>query len=327
MSNTLPTQRLKLLYLMKIFFEKTDDENALTTNELIEELAAYGISAERKTIYSDIELLRIYGIDIECRQTKTFQYYVPSRTFELPELKLLVDAVQSSRFITEKKSLELIKKIYTLTSAHQAKQLHRHVHVTERPKTINESIYYNIDAIHAAINENKKINFKYFDYSTDKKKVYRKDGGTYTQTPVSLCWNDDSYYLITYNSKYDGLVHYRIDRISHVDVSDQDADFIDRKRFNVAEHCKKVFGMYSGEIIKARLSFDNSLVNVVLDRFGKNIGIIKDGDQFQILVDISDSPVFLAWMFQFGKQAAILEPQPLKDSMKKMLEENTQIYS
>lgn len=312
---------------MKIFLEKTDVDNALSTKDLINELAKYGISVERKTIYSDIELLRLYGLDIECHQSKTFKYYISSRVFELPELKLLIDAVQSSRFITKKKSLKLIEKIFSLTSIYQAKQLNRHVHIANRPKTINENIYYSVDTIHEAINIGKKISFKYFDYNTDKKKVYRKNGGRYTQTPIALCWNDDSYYLITYNKKYDESVHYRVDRISHVEISSEDADSVDSKRFNTAEHGKKVFGMFGGKAIKACLSFDNQLVNVVLDHFGKDTIIFKDNDRFQISVEIIDSPVFLAWMFQFGKRAEIIEPNELKESMKKLIEENAMIYS
>jgi len=311
---------------MKILLEKTDENNLMSASDLIAELNNYGIKAERKTIYSDIDLLKQFGLDIEKVQSKTFGYRILSREFELAELKLLVDAVQSSRFITHKKSDALIKKIFSLTSRQQAKQLNRYVHIHDRPKTINENIYYNVDTIHEAINTGKKVSFKYFDYDTSKKKVYRKNGGTYCQTPLSLCWNEDSYYLISYSVHHDDLVHYRVDRISDVTICDENADTIDAKRFDIAEHSKKFFGMYNGELIRATLSFDNRLVNVVLDRFGKDVIIANGGDRFDITVEISDSPVFLAWMFQFGEQAEIKAPEKLKNSMRSLIEKNRTMY-
>ena len=267
---TSPNQRMKLLYLMKILLEKTDEQNPLTAAELIAELAAYGVGAERKSVYSDLELLRRFGIDVETQRGKTTGYYAASRTFELPELKLLADAVQSSRFITEKRSEELIGKLASLTSAAQAKQLRRQVLVAGRAKGANETVYYSIDQIHYAINENRKIAFKYFDYDVNKRRVYRKGGDLYIATPVTLCWNDDCYYLIAYSAKHDGLAHYRVDRMSGASASEEQGDAFDRKRLNVAGHIKRVFGMYSGEPVRAALAFDGSLVNVVLDHFGKN---------------------------------------------------------
>jgi len=306
---------MKPLYLMKILLEQTDEDHPITIQEILNTLSEYGIKAERKSIYSDLELLRGYGLDIEMLKTKTVGYYIASRQFELPELKLLVDAVQSSRFVTRKKSEELIKKLSSLTSNHQAKQLKRQVFVADRPKAINESVYYNIDAIHAAINGGKKISFKYFDYDLSKSRVYRRDGELYSHTPLALCWNDDKYYLICYSAKYDDFTHYRIDRMSGVSVCAESADKIDRKRFNVAEHIKRVFGMYGGEVVKARLRFDNSLINPVLDRFGTDVAIHKNGESFEIRIEVSESPVFLSWITQFGGNAEIIAPDSLREAM------------
>ena len=321
-------QRAKLLYLMKILLDKTDEQNPLTISEIITALAAYDIQAERKSIYTDFEVLRHFGLNIETQRSKTTSYYIAHRQFELPELKLLVDAVQSSRFITEKKSEELIAKLSSLTSAAQAKQLQRQVHVAGRAKSMNDKVYYSIDQIHAAVNEGKKISFRYFDYSANKKPVYRKDGENYVTTPVTLCWSDDSYYMIAYSAKHDGLAHYRVDRMSDVSILHEGADAFDRKKFNITEHIKRVFGMYSGELIRAALSFDTSLVNVVLDHFGKDIKLTAKPDgRFEISVDVSVSPVFLAWMFQFGERAEIKEPENLIAAMRELIQANARIYA
>jgi predicted DNA-binding transcriptional regulator YafY len=312
---------------MKILLEKTDEQHPMSIAEIITALDAYGIQAERKSIYTDFELLRQFGLDIETQRSKTTGYYIASRQFELPELKLLVDAVQSSRFITKKKSEELIKKLSSLTSSEQAKQLRRQVYIADRAKTINETVYYSIDQIHCAINNHKKITFKYFDYDVSKNRIYRKQGELYQATPVTLCWNDDNYYLITYNAKYDSLTHYRVDRMSGVAVLDEKGDAFDRSKFNIAEHAKRVFGMFSGEIVRARLSFDNSLVNVVLDHFGKDVRMLSaDDGWFDISVDVSISPVFLAWMFTFGNKAVIKDPENLIAAMMERLEKSGQNY-
>lgn len=322
-----PNQKMKLIYLAQILLERTDENHVLSIQEILDALAEYDIKAERKSIYSDMELLRGYGLDIEVRQNKTFGYYIASRHFELPELKLLVDAVQSSRFITHKKSEGLIKKLSLLTSNYQASQLKRQVFIADRPKAINEGVYYNIDAIHTAINDGFKISFKYFDYDLDKKRIYRKNGELYCQTPMALFWDDDKYYLICYSPKYDDFVHYRVDRMSNIEVCDEKADEPDKKQFNIAEHTKRLFGMYSGELVNATLRFDNRLVNIVLDKFGAEIPLYKCSNEFEIHVEVSNSPVFLSWMFQFGEKAEIIAPESLKDSMRLLIAENAKKYN
>lgn len=321
-------QKLKLLYLMKILFERTDVQVPMTIAEIVESLAGYDIKAERKSLYSDMELLRQFGVDIEMQRGKTVGYYIAERQFELPELKLLVDAVQSCRFITKRKSEELIKKLSSLTSSQQAKQLRRQVFVADRAKTINETVYYSIDQIHHAIGEGKKIAFQYFDYDVKKKRVFRRRGELYLTTPVSLCWNNDNYYLIAYSAKYDDFTHYRVDRMSGVEVLDEDGDSFDKDKFNIAEHAKRAFGMYDGELVRARLAFDKSLVNVVLDHFGKDVLMLPSADGwFEISVHVSISPVFLAWVFQFGDCAEIKEPDSLIVAMRELVEKSIRRYS
>jgi predicted DNA-binding transcriptional regulator YafY len=317
---------MRLIYLMDIFLERTDDEHVMTIPELITALSEYDVSVERKTIYSDIELLRLYGMDIEVRKSKTSGYYLASHKFELPELKLLVDAVQSSRFITHKKSSELIKKLSSLTSVHQSRLLRRQVVTPSSPKAINESVYYNIDAIHAAINSGCKISFKYFDYNLNKTRVYRRNGEPYVQTPLALCWSDDKYYLICYSSKYESFVHYRVDRMSSASICGEKADVIDRKRFNVSEHIKSVFGMYGGEVVRATLRFEKGLINSVLDRFGTDVRLRECGDMFEIVVEVSESIVFLSWIIQFGDRAEIISPESLRESMRELIVKLGAIY-
>jgi predicted DNA-binding transcriptional regulator YafY len=322
-----PNQKLKQLYLMKILLEQTDEEHPMSVKDLIGQLSLYGIAAERKSLYADIERLTDFGINVESQKTNTVGYYVTDRQFELAELKLMVDAVQSSRFISAKKSAGLIKKIAALGSVHQAKQLNRHVFVDGQPKTINENVLYNVDAIHTAINDNKKISYKYFDYTAKKRRVYRKSGELYIQTPVALCWKDDSYYLIAYSAKHDGFAHYRVDRMNNVSVLDEPRDNIGREHFDVAEYTKKIFGMYSGEIVKAKLSFDPTLINVVFFFFGRNIHIQEEPEGWVTFsAEVFASPVFLGWLLQFGSRVKIKEPDNLIDAMKALLTDVAKNY-
>jgi predicted DNA-binding transcriptional regulator YafY len=319
---------MKSLYLARILLEQTDEQSVLTAQELCDALAAYDMPANRKSIYGDIEALRQFGLDITLRPGKGGGYFISSRDFELPELKLLVDAVQSSRLITGKKSNELIKKLSKLTSAAQAGQLNRQVYVAGRSKTVNEKVYYSVDAIHTAINEGKKISFKYFTYDVKKKRVYRKKNQEYIRTPIALCWNDDNYYLITYNPKYDdAFATYRVDRMASVQVLDEDADEYDRKSFNISEYVKRTFGMYSGEVVTAKLAFDESLVSVVLDHFGSDTNLSDiGGSRFTIDAEVSASPVFLGWIFQFGDRAEILAPESLRNAMREQITGIGEVY-
>ena len=319
-------QKLKIMYLAKILMEKTDEEHTITVPGMIAELSKLGISAERKSIYDDLEYLQLFGLDICSNKTKTTNYYIASRDFELPELKLLVDSVQASKFITSKKSMELISKIEKLTSHENARKLQRQVFITNRVKTLNEQIYYNVDKIHEAIAENKQITFKYFDFDVNKQKVYRKDGALYSESPISLTWDDENYYLITYKEKYDSYTHYRVDKMEMIELTENDRVLSD-KPFDLSSYSKKMFQMFSGEETDVSIRFENKLVGVVFDRFGTDIPIMKsDEDHFVCRVKVAVSPHFLSWIMSFGKQAKIVSPDYVADEMCKMAREITEIY-
>lgn len=319
--------KLKLLYLMDILLEKTDENNYLTVNDIITELSRYGISAERKSIYSDIELLKLYGLDIICHKGRANKYFIGSRDFELAELKLLVDSVQSSKFITHKKSKELIKKLEKLTSKSQAKDLDRNVIVANRIKTNNERIFYNVDTLHKAIQENKKVSFNYFDYNLDKEIEFRRNKSTYIISPYALTWSDDNYYLIGYHDRYDDISNFRVDRMMNIELLKEDRYLIeDYKEFNVADYSRKIFNMFIGELEVVELEFDNSLINVVIDRFGKDMFINKKENSFSIKVEVEISDTFLGWLFIFGDEAKILSPQKLKYRMKEKVKNVMKLY-
>lgn len=317
-------QKLKLLYLLKILMEKTDADHTLTVPEMILELDKYNIKAERKSIYDDIESLITFGIDILCRKSKTYDYYIASRTFELAELKLLADAVASSKFITEKKSRELIKKIGSLTSSHEAKQLVRQIYVAGRVKTINEKIYYNVDIINQAIGNSKQISFKYFEYTIEKKKRYRNDGNKYIASPYALTWDDENYYMISYYEKYNGITHFRVDKMEDIEITDQNCHTED---INIVEYTKKIFSMYGGEEETVNIQFDNSLLGVVIDRFGKETVTYKiDENSFMAILTVEVSPPFWGWIFQFGNKAKIISPENVRDKFVEYLNEVKDSY-
>lgn len=319
-------QKLKLMYLAKILLERTDEEHTMTVGDMIEALLSFGISAERKSIYDDLECLSLFGLDICSNKTKTTNYYIASRDFELPELKLLVDSVQSSKFITHKKSAELISKIEKLTSRENAKKLQRQVFITNRIKTPNEQIYYNVDKIYDAIAANRKILFKYFGFNTDKQKVYRKDGAVYEESPISLSWDDENYYLITYKEKYDSFTHYRVDKMEAISQSEAERA-MPKQDFDLSSYSKTMFGMFGGEETNVELEFDNELVGAVIDRFGSDVPIIKrGGGKFLCRVKVAASPHFLSWVMSFGKGAKIVSPKGLAEKMKKTAEEIASLY-
>jgi predicted DNA-binding transcriptional regulator YafY len=312
-------QKLKLLYLMKILLEKTDETHSITMPEILSSLESYGVTAERKSIYDDFETLRLYGIDIVGEQrNKTYYYQVGKRDFELAELKLLVDAVQSSKFVTAKKTNELIKKIEGLASKYEASQLQRQVYVAERIKTMNESIYYNVDKIHAAIGSNVKIKFQYFQWNVDKKMELRKNGDFYCISPWALSWENENYYLIGYDCEMEIIKHYRVDKMLHIDLVEEKREGKELiEKFDIAVYAKKMFGMYDGEILNVKLECENRLAGVVIDRFGKNVQMIKlNNDYFTASVEVAVSSQFIAWIIGIGQGAKIVGPESVVKMMK-----------
>ena len=321
-------QKLKLLYLKKIFEEQTDENHPITIAQIVEELEKCGVAAERKSLYRDIRLLQDFGMDILSVRGKTYGYYLGSREFELPELKLLVDAVQSSRFITHKKSGELIRKLEALTSAHDAAQLQRTVYVVNRIKTANESIYYNVDSICSAIADNSRVSFKYFDWTADKRRSYRRNGERYVVSPWSLAWDDEMYYLIAYDSGEDKIKHFRVDKMTNIETVDEERDGRQAfKELDMALYSKKLFGMFSGSEETVTLRCKKSLAGVIIDRFGKETTLFPDDDEhFKVNINVAISPVFLAWVFTFGDEMTIVSPRGVINKFREMAQNAADMY-
>ena len=322
-------QKLKLLCLMKIMLEKTDEDHGLTTAQIIESLAAYDVSAERKSVYDDIEALRCFGVDIiQTRNGRNTDYRVVSRDFEMPELKLLVDAVQSSKFITRKKSDELIKKIESFASVHEARQLHRQVFVANRIKTMNESIYLTVDKIHSAITLNRKICFQYFEWSPKKEKILRHDGAVYCVSPWALTWDDENYYLIAFDGASGKIKHYRVDKMLNISVAEAEREgreFFDD--FDMAVYSKKTFGMFGGREETVHLRCKNKMANIIVDRFGTDtIMTVTDSEHFEITVRVAVSPVFFTWLMNFGSDIKIISPQSVIEDFKALAKECLEQY-
>jgi len=314
-------QKLKILYLMRILLTETDEAHMLSVGELISRLEKHDIAAERKTVYADIEALKLFGLDIVMEKRQKYGYYVATRDFELPELKLLADAVQSSKFITERKTLSLIKKLEGFVSKHDAGKLRRQVYIQNRVKNMNESIYYSVDTLHEAISEGKKISFKYFDYNVNKEQVFRRGGAPYFVSPAALSWTEENYYLLAYSDEREGIVHFRVDRMSAVRKLSEPRH-AEAASFKLADYSRKVFGMFGGEEADVRLRVDNQIVGAVIDRFGKDAILVPDGEQhFTVSVRVALSPVFYGWLFQFGALIEVASPQSLKDELRRRAEE------
>ncbi|MGN0160000.1 MAG: helix-turn-helix transcriptional regulator [Lachnospiraceae bacterium] len=306
--------------MVKLFNEKTDENHGVSMADILQYLEKQGIKAERKSIYDDIELLRLYGMDIVCeKKLKNFYYYLASREFELAELKILVDTVQASKFITERKSTELIRKLESLASVHEARELQRHVYVNSRIKTMNESIYYNVDAINSAINQNRQIDFEYYEWSTEKKLVKKSNGDKKGISPWALTWDNENYYLIAYDPQDCKIKHYRVDKMRKIRTTpDARTGQEDYKRIDLGSYTNKVFGMYGGVEENVTLEFANYLIGVVMDRFGKDIMVIpKDKEHFTIHIQVEVSPMFLSWIIGLGNGVKIISPENVVDQIRK----------
>ena len=321
-------QKLKLLILAKLFAEQTDDEHGLTMPEVIERLAAYDVNADRKTLYLDFEELRHYGLDILSQQVGHKTYYsLGAREFELPELKLLVDSVQAAKFITDRKSRELIRKLEGLVSVHQARQLHRQVLISGRVKTMNESIYYNIDRLHEAINADAQIRFQYYQWNVDKQMELRRNGAWYQVSPWALIWDDENYYLVGYDAGDDKIKHCRVDKMLRIRSTDERRAGKDSfKAFDSARYAKSLFGMYGGEETSVTLEGDNGMVGGVIDRFGKDVALVPvDEHRFEASVNVAVSPQFFGWIMALGGSVRITGPAPvvkqMQDAVRRLAEQ------
>lgn len=321
-------QKLKILYVARILMEQSDEEHPVTTDEIIRQLKQHGITAECKSVYSDIEALNRFGLDIICKRGRSGGYYLVSRSFELPELRLLVDAVQSSRFITQKKSAQLAEKLGGLASRYQAEQLGRDVYVPNRIRSMNESIYYNIDEIHAAIVANRQISFDYFEYNVNKDKVYRHGGERYRISPYTLMWNDENYYLIAYDAHQRTIKHYRVDKMEKIVV--EDVLRTGAKAFaalDLTTYSATLFGMFGGARTTVTLRVRAQLAGVMIDRFGRDVLIRNQNDGwFQMQVPVALSPQFYGWLFGFGADIELIAPEQAREEYARRLNAALNLY-
>ena len=322
-------QKLKMLYLVQLFSRETDDSHKLTMPEIVARLAADGVNADRKTLYQDFDELRKFGFDIIAeKEGRNYYYYLGSREFELPELKLLVDSVQSAKFITDKKSGQLIKKLESLVSRYEGSQLHRQVIIAGRVKTMNESIYYNVDKIHAAIGEDRQIRFKYFVWNLKKEMEPRYGGMWYQLSPWALMWDDEKYYLVAYDSKHETIIHYRVDKMTQIELLDEKREGHESfSRFNIAHYTNTLFGMYAGDETKVTLEAENRLVSVLIDRFGKDIIIAPvDDGHFRTTVTVAVSKQFFGWIMAIDGDVRIVAPDKVVNQMKEEIEKQAEKY-
>lgn len=328
-------QKLKLLYLAQLLQQKSDEEHPLTVGEMITALAAVGIDAERKSIYDDMEALQRFGLDVVTVRGRSNAYYLGQREFELPELKLLVDAVESAKFVTAEKSRALIQKICALASQHQGSLMQRQVHMAGRAKTVNQRTYYNVDAIHSAIAGNGQLSFQYFKWELDLKaarRLARKaqwNGRRYRVSPYALLWDDEYYYLVAYDAAAQKLKHYRVDRMDHIRA--EESPRLGQEAFaqtDLAAYSQSVFGMFGGARQDVRLRFSNRLLDVAVDRFGTDLFVQPSGEgHFEVTVQVVVSPQFFGWLFGLGGEAAVVGPPQLVRQTQTQLEEIAALYA
>lgn len=324
-----PNQKTKLLHLARMLLRQTDEDHPLTVAQIIEALAREDIKAERKSIYDDLEALRLFGLDVQCRKGKTPGWFIGSREFELPELKLLMDAVQSSRFITQKKSDALIRKLESLASIHQAGQLQRQVYVSGRIKVMNESIYYNVDKLHTAIAAQKAITFKYFDYDISRQKVFRRDGKRYVVSPYGLIWNNENYYLVAFDHANRDMRHYRVDKMTEIAITCLSREGKDQyPDFQLAQYGQKHFGMYSGPEWKVTLRGRRDKAGLVWDRFGQEVILVPDGEEyFTVTLPVVVSPQFFGWLMGLDGSLTITAPKEAVNAYRQKLSAALELLS
>ena len=323
-------QKFKLYRLGEIMLEKTDEEHFLTMPEIISALEEYDITADRKSIYNDLRDLETFGISVDGEKFKNkYRYHVVDRPLELPELKLLVDSIQSSRFITERKSNALIKKLEKFLSKYDAYKLQRQVYVTGRVKTMNESIYYTVDAIHSAISENRKIRFQYYQWNVKKEMELRHDGSYYNISPWGLAWDNENYYMVGYDSDAGKVKNYRVDKMLRLQITDEEREGKEElSSVNMADYTNKSFGMFGGNEEVVTLLVKNSLAGVIIDRFGKDLVFVPEGDEhFKINVKVMVSPQFLGWIISIGEGIKIIGPDTVVDKMKAEIDRLNKQYN
>lgn len=320
-------QKAKLLLLLRILARHTDEDHWITVPRMLELLETEGVFAERKSIYDDIQTLKELGCDIVQQRGRGGGYYLAGRTFQLPELKLLVDSVQASKFITQKKSEQLIRTLSTFASDYQGRDLKRQVFASSRIKTMNESIYYNVDALHRAIAENRQVRFVYQDWNLEKKKVARRGGEAYVVSPWALLWEDENYYLVAYQQNR-GLRHYRVDKMASITLLDEGrlgGDEYDPHKMR--DYAKPMFSMFGAPVQRVELDCDPGMIGPMLDRFGLEATVIPKPDGgFTLYADVAVSPPFFGWVCGFNGQVRIAGPAPVRQQFKAVLEQLQKAY-
>ncbi len=320
-------QKQKLLVLRQLLLTRTDEEHPLSIRQMIGELERWGIPCERKSLYDDLEQLRAFGLDVQCRKGRGGGWFVGERDFELPELKLLVDAVQASKFITRRKSGALIRKLEGLASVHQARQLQRQVYVAGRVKTVNEGIYYNVDKLHAAVGARRAVSFRYFDYNSRKERVFRREGARYAVSPCGLVWDNENYYLVGWDHDRGDVRHYRVDKMSDLSVTEQPLEGDAAGGFDMAGYAQKHFGMFHGAEARVRLRCREELAGVVLDRFGQEAILApEEGGFFTVTVAVVVSPQFWGWLFGLGDGVELTAPKWAAEEYRQRLRSVARLY-
>ena len=319
-------QKLKIFYILEYLQKNSHEDHPVRASEIISMLdRQHNIACDRKTVYSDVAALQDYGVDIVSIPGKNGGYYIASRNFELPELKLLIDAVQSSRYLTEKKSKELIEKLLTQCNEQDARLMKRNIMVSGRVKSMNETIYYSVDTIHEAITQNKQITFRYFDWDFGGKRKYREKA--YVASPYGLCQDNENCYLLALSDRH-GITSYRVDRMIDIRLLDTPrTPCAELSCKALLEHANRLFQMFAGDAVDVKLHFHNSLLNVVIDRFGKDTMLIPDGEEFfNFTVRVAVSPMFLSWIMGFGNKAKVLYPQSVVDELTALCREAMSQY-
>lgn len=306
-------QKLKLLYIYKILNEKTDENVALNASEIIRELEKYGVSAERKSIYDDIEALRYFGVDINISSGHGKGYYIGERHFQLSEIKMLIDIVQAAKFISEKKSFQLIEKISALAPITDRKALKHQIVVANRLKSVNEAVYYSIDSLYRGITEKKQVRFRYYTWDVRKNKLYKNKGEFYYVNPVALMWAEEKYYLVAYDDYAAKIKHYRVDKMENVEVCDESISRPARDlKFNAADYAKRSFNMFGGEIREVTLRGTIDSIGIIFDRFGRDVFIVPEKDGFfSVTVKVAISPQFYSWVFGLAELLSIRGPDDI----------------
>lgn len=324
-----PKQRERLLAILNLLRQESDEEHLISADQMVKLLAERGIPCERKAIYDNMSALQGMGYDVVMRHGRNGGYYLGEREFQMAELKLLVDAVQASKFITVQKSRELIRKLSGQASRHQASSLQRQVYVAGKTKTINERIYYNIDAIHEAIAQGCKLSFRYFEYDRERKRVYRHGGAAYIVSPYALIRDDENYYLYAYSDRDQELRSYRVDRMTDIEKLTREG-LSGRAAFRTEDmtaFTDRRFGMFNGEEEDVTLRCENWVARVLIDRFGDGVTMMAETeDTFLAKVRVVVSDQFYGWLFGLGGGAVVLEPENVRKNMKKKLREMGRAY-